>query len=86
LHVELRLEGGSLMLGQGSPDYRNPKNSGHFTALVHAYISDVDAHYEHARAAGAEILMEPTDQPNGDRRYDTRDPEGHMWSFATPAA
>jgi uncharacterized glyoxalase superfamily protein PhnB len=85
LHVELRLEGDSLMLGQGSPDYRNPKNSGHFTALVHAYVADVDAHYDRARAAGAEILMEPTDQPNGDRRYDTRDPEGHMWSFATGA-
>ena len=85
LHVELRLEGDSVMIGQPPAGYRNPKNSGHSTAMVHAYIADVDAHYERARAAGAEILMEPTDQPNGDRRYDTRDPEGQMWSFATPA-
>jgi uncharacterized glyoxalase superfamily protein PhnB len=41
---------------------------------------------QRAKAAGAEILMEPTDQEYGDRRYDARDPEGHFWSFATPLA
>jgi uncharacterized glyoxalase superfamily protein PhnB len=39
-----------------------------------------------AKAAGAEIVMEPTDQEYGDRRYDAKDPEGHFWSFATPLA
>ncbi|MEP6908956.1 MAG: VOC family protein [Actinomycetota bacterium] len=45
-------------------------------------VDDVDAHYERARAAGAEIGMEPTDQPYGDRRYDAEDLEGHDWFFA----
>jgi uncharacterized glyoxalase superfamily protein PhnB len=83
LHVELRLEGDSLMLGQPPEGYLNPRHANHSTAMVHVYVADVDAHFDHAKAAGAEILMEPTDQSNGDRRYDTRDPEGHMWSFAS---
>jgi len=49
---------------------------------VHVYVDDVDAHFEQAKAAGAKINMEPTDQPYGDRRYDCEDPEGHDWFFA----
>ena len=45
-------------------------------------MDDVDAHYERAKAAGAEILAEPEDQEYGDRRYTARDLEGHHWFFA----
>ena len=45
------------------------------------YVDDVDAHYEHARAAGAEIAEEIADQFYGDRNYRTVDPEGHHWIF-----
>jgi PhnB protein len=82
-HAELRLGEDTVMLGDPGDDYRNPRNADHSTALVHVYIDDVDAHFEHAKAAGAEIVMEPTDQEYGDRRYDAKDPEGHFWSFAT---
>jgi len=43
----------------------------------------VDAHYERAKAAGAEITEEPVDQEYGERRYVAIDPEGHKWFFAT---
>ena len=82
-HAELRLGDDSVMLGQPGEDYRSPKNAGHYSALVHVYVDDVDAHFERATAAGAEIVQEPTDQEYGDRRYDAKDPEGHFWSFAT---
>ena len=48
------------------------------------YVDDVDAHFEHARAAGAHVEKEPVDQPYGQREYGARDPEGHRWWFATP--
>jgi PhnB protein len=83
-HAELRLGEDTVMLGDPGDDYRNPRNADHSTALVHVYVDDVDAHFEHAKAAGAEIVIEPTDQEYGDRRYDAKDPEGHFWSFATP--
>ena len=81
-HAEMELEDASVMLGDPGPDYRNPRSLGGSTILVHVYVEDVDAHCERARAAGAVIHMEPTDEPYGDRRYDCEDPEGHRWSFA----
>jgi PhnB protein len=83
-HAELRLGDDSIMLADPGDDYKGPRSAGHSTALVHVYVDDVDAHFERARAAGAEIVSEPTDQEYGDRRYDAKDPEGHFWSFATP--
>ena len=58
------------------------RSRGGATAGVHVYVDDVDAHYERAKAEGATIHTEPTDQEYGDRRYDTEDLEGHNWFFA----
>ena len=49
------------------------------------HVDDVDAHFVHARAAGAHVENEPVDQPYGQREYGARDPEGHRWWFATSA-
>lgn len=81
-HAEMELDGGEVMLGWPGPDYRNPRHLGQTTQLVHVYVEDVDAHFERAREVGAEIVSEPQDQEYGDRRYDVKDPEGHLWSFA----
>jgi uncharacterized glyoxalase superfamily protein PhnB len=83
-HAEMDVGDGSLVfLGGPGGDYRNPKTVGR-TALVYAYVEDVDAHCARAREAGAGIAEEPSDQPYGDRRYAAEDPEGHLWYFATP--
>jgi uncharacterized glyoxalase superfamily protein PhnB len=85
-HAEIEFaRDGVVMLGQPA-DYRSPKALGTATAWVHVYVDDVDAHYERAQAAGAEIVQPPADQPYGDRRYDVKDLEGHPWSFATAGA
>jgi PhnB protein len=83
-HAELRLGDDSVMLGYPGDDYKSPKNADHRSALVHVYVDDVDAHFARAKAGGAEIVMEPTDQEYGDRRYDAQDLEGQFWSFSTP--
>ena len=81
-HAEMRLEDGVIFLGHPGPEYRNPKHLGQATVHIHVYVDDLDAHYERAKAAGAAIIMEPVEQPYGDRRYDAEDPEGVRWSFA----
>jgi uncharacterized glyoxalase superfamily protein PhnB len=49
---------------------------------LHVHVADdIDGHCERARAAGAVILQEPTDQFYGARTYRARDPEGHVWTF-----
>jgi PhnB protein len=81
-HAEMELGGESIMLGDPGADYVSPARGGHTGAQVHVYVDDVEAHFEQAKAVGATIVMEPTDQSYGDRRYDAKDPEGHLWSFA----
>jgi PhnB protein len=81
-HAEMRLGDAAIMLGDPGEQFRNPKRLGQATVGVHVYVDDVDAHYERAKTAGAEILQEPSDQDYGDRRYDAADPEGHRWYFA----
>jgi len=81
-HAELRLADGLIMLGCPGAEYRSPKRLGHVTQQVHVYVDDIDAHFERARAAGAQNLEEPKDQFYGDRRYGAIDPEGHHWYFA----
>ena len=43
---------------------------------------DCDATFEHIRAAGAEVLQEPIDQPYGVRDCAFRDPSGNMLRFS----
>ena len=47
-----------------------------------------DAHYEQAKAAGAEIVQDLRDEEYGSRGYTARDPGGNLWTFGTyrPAA
>jgi uncharacterized glyoxalase superfamily protein PhnB len=52
-------------------------------AVTYLTLDDPDAHYKRAAAAGAEIVMELTDQPYGSREYAARDAEGHVWCFGT---
>lgn len=83
-HAELRIGGGVVYLGAPGGDFTSPKNGGYPGSLVCVEVDDVDAHYAHARAAGAEVTEEPTDQDYGERRYTVVDPEGHQWFFSQP--
>jgi PhnB protein len=80
-HGEVQLGNVIVMLGS-PPDYKNPKQLGAVTVGMYMYVDDVDAHYEKAKAAGADIQNPPTDQTYGDRSYGVLDPEGHQWWFA----
>ena len=75
------------MIGQGSKEWQLMSAHGAEAATQGIFISlaDVDAHYERARAARAEIVKPLQDLPYG-RSYTARDPDGHPWFFATPPA
>ncbi len=83
-HAEMRLGDGIVMIGGEWTDlHKSPKSIGGATTQgVHVHLEqDVDAHCERARAAGARILAEPSDQFYGDRIYRAADLEGHVWNF-----
>ena len=53
---------------------------------VHFHTDDLDATFEKLRAAGAEIVQEPTDQPWGTRDLAVRDPSGNLVRIDQPPA
>lgn len=84
-HSEMRLGEALIYVGrEWTGDVASPASlGGKNTQTVHLHIKDgIDAHCAHAKAAGAEILMEPQDQFYGDRSYRVRDLEGHLWTFS----
>jgi uncharacterized glyoxalase superfamily protein PhnB len=84
-HVELQLGDGVVMMGT-PPNQRSPKDLGQVTVGVYVHVDDVDALYERAKAAGADLEGPPADQPYGVRSFGVRDAEGHQWWFAQPLA
>jgi catechol 2,3-dioxygenase-like lactoylglutathione lyase family enzyme len=53
---------------------------------VHFKTDDLDGAFEKLRAAGAEIVQEPTDQPWGTRDFAVRDPSGNLIRVDQPPA
>jgi uncharacterized glyoxalase superfamily protein PhnB len=72
-HAEISLGPGIVMFGEGDPAEHG----------IYVAVDDADAHYEQAKAAGAEIVREIEDTDYGSREYTARDPEGNLWSFGT---
>lgn len=94
-HSELSYGEGLIMISQelidDSPRFgvptRSPRSlAGVNTQNIMVFVDDADAHCDHARAAGARIIDEPSVHDYGeeywtDRSYGAVDPEGHLWWF-----
>jgi PhnB protein len=93
-HVTLRLGAGAVFLGKPGAAYVDPAPHREQCEVaarmyevpwvvdgVYGVVADVDAHAEQARSAGARLLSEPEDGPEG-RLYRVEDPYGHRWMFA----
>jgi uncharacterized glyoxalase superfamily protein PhnB len=76
---------GSVIVGDVGAE-RRPPQPGEVTHSVMVRVEDVAVHCERARAAGARIVMEPTDFEFGERQYTADDPAGHRWTFSQTVA
>jgi uncharacterized glyoxalase superfamily protein PhnB len=89
-HARLRLGQNLIMVGSVRPEdgIESPQTLGAATQMLAVYVDDPDAHFNRARAAGANILAGPYDTDFGSREYHVVDVEGHPWTFGTfrPAA
>ena len=80
----LQMGTGVVMLGHANAEVHrihSPADVGLTTVMLNVYVHDIDAHYAHAVAAGADITMAIDDAFYGERRYEATDPEGHRWHF-----
>jgi uncharacterized glyoxalase superfamily protein PhnB len=87
-HAQLVLDGNMIMLSTfGKSDYaklaglKTVGAAGGNTQIPYIVIDDVAGHHARAKAAGADIFMEPVAQDYGGSNYSARDPEGYVWSF-----
>lgn len=83
-HAEIRIGDSVVMLADPWPDgpTQAPTTLGSSTAALFIYTDDVDAMWEQALGAGAEVVFPLELQFYGDRGGRVRDPFGHTWGLA----
>jgi uncharacterized glyoxalase superfamily protein PhnB len=81
-HANVEFGGSVIGIGtQGAHGAMSPKSAGSASQYISVYVDDIDAHYERARAAGAQIGRGPRDHAREYRAYEALDLEGHRWRF-----
>ena len=78
-HAELKLGDAFLMLSSKRDNIWSKSNG----PIAVSLPDGIDAHFERAKSAGAEIISEPADTHYGSRDYSARDLEGNLWNFGT---
>ena len=76
--------GGALIVADASRERVAPSGEGVTHSLM-VRVDDVDAHFARVKKT-AEVVMEPTDMPFGERQYTVRDLAGHRWTFSQTIA
>ena len=82
IHAEVRIGDSVVMLTGDGDEARSPSSAGTVTAIMATYWEDVDAAWERALAAGAEVIYPLADQFYGERGGRLRDPFGHQWMLS----
>jgi PhnB protein len=85
LHAELVIGDSRLFLADEVPGMGclGPQSTGGSPVTIHLHTEDVDALFNQAVAAGAQVRMPLADMFWGDRYGVVADPFGHQWSFAS---
>ena len=85
MHAELKIGDSIIMLGDEYPEFGalSPQSIGGSGMGLHIYLDGVDAAFDRAVKAGAQVEMPVMDQFWGDRYGKLTDPFGHKWSIGT---
>jgi PhnB protein len=76
-HAEVQIGDSVVMLSEATVEY--PARP----CVCFAYVDDADEVFRRALAAGASAIIEPSEQPWGDRVGGFHDPFGNRWWVAT---
>src|SRR5690606_35713881 len=83
MHIHLYVNDGSLMLADPYPEYGYPLERPQAFSLI-LQVKDIDAWWERAVAAGAEVVKPIEKMFWGARYGEVRDPFGVLWAFNEP--
>jgi PhnB protein len=82
-HAEITIRGELIMLSDEYPAFnKTPRTLGGTAVKLSLMSDDVDADFERAVAAGAEVIRGLTNQFYGHRCCCLRDPFGHEWMIS----
>ncbi len=84
IHAEIRIGDSVVMITEAGTDgpASSPGAGGAVTAIMATYWEDVDAVWDRAVAAGAQIMYPLEDQFYGERGGRLRDPFGQQWMLS----
>jgi uncharacterized glyoxalase superfamily protein PhnB len=82
--AQMMFGAGALIVADATRERVAPSGEG-VTHSIMVRVEDVDAHFARAKQH-AEVVMEPTDMPFGERQYTVRDLAGHRWTFSQTVA
>lgn len=90
-HAQLTLGSGMIMVSSftdseyskhmTTPEAVGGKNTQ--SSLIFVSDDEIEQHYNSAKAAGAEFLVELRSEEYGGRYYSLKDTEGHLWSIGS---
>lgn len=85
MHAELIIGDSTLAVSDVFPEYggKSPTDLGGSAMMLHYYVTDVDAVFAKAQAAGGKPAMPVADMFWGDRYGMVVDPAGYGWGVAT---
>lgn len=83
--AQLMLGAGAIIVADATRGRVAPAGEG-VTHSIMVRVDNVDALLARAKVLNAEVLMEPTDMPFGERQCTVRDPGGHRWTFSQTIA
>jgi uncharacterized glyoxalase superfamily protein PhnB len=81
-HAALQIGSSRLFLADEFPEWGSTGPNGKSPVSIHLYVTDADAVFNRAVAAGATVTMPLADMFWGDRYGKLVDPFGHHWSIA----
>jgi len=90
MHAQLSFGNGMIMIGSvnnGTPSsilLKQPDEiGGAETQTPYLVVTDIDAIYASAKAAGAKMVIDLETKEYGGKAFSCRDPEGHVWHVGT---
>ncbi len=83
--AQMSLGNACMMLKQAAPEIRTPKELGYGTQSLTVFVEEIEAHFEHARSAGVDLVELLHETVYGELQYAANDLDGHRWLFSRHA-
>lgn len=80
MHAQLTFGNGMVMIGSAASGAAASETKSSAPYLI---VTDCEAVYAKAKAAGAKILADLEEKPYGGKAFTCADPEGHIWHVGT---